>query len=203
MKEFAVLESRKRRRIDPEEKKNLVIKAARRLFVQKGFHNVPITSIVESSGVSTGAIYSYFPTKEDLAKYIHEQTIGGFLELFMARLEGRQTTYDKLRAFAELVFELTESDPDLMEYFIFMRHDEFIRGCAPVCFSEPFKIIRAIVTEGIARGDLRPGDFFLTAVSFTGAILRPCELRLCCVLETPLPEVAEELITSAWAAIRA
>lgn len=194
---------KKGRRIDPEDKRGRVVQAARRLFVQKGYHNVSIPNIVEASGVSTGAIYSYFATKEELARHIHEETLADFHARFTGRLEGRETTYEKLRAFAEVVFEAVESDPDLMEYLLFMRHGEFMQECSPLCFTEPFRLIQDVMKEGIARGDLRPGDFFVSGVSFTGVILRAAELRLQCVLEKPLPDLAEELISNAWASIRA
>ncbi|MDA3902551.1 MAG: TetR/AcrR family transcriptional regulator, partial [Desulfuromusa sp.] len=56
-----------KRTINPEEKILKVIHAARRLFVEHGYCGVSIPNIVSASGVSTGAIYSYFKDKETLA----------------------------------------------------------------------------------------------------------------------------------------
>jgi len=146
---------------------------------------------------------SYFPNKAELARFIHEQTLDYFQSQFLVRLVGKITTYEKLRAFAELVYELAESEPDLMEYLLFMRHSEFMQGSPPICFTQPFNLLRQIIAEGMARGEVKQGDFFLMGVSFTGAVLRAVELRFCCVLETPLTEIADTLIENAWAAIRA
>jgi len=192
-----------KRRIDPEEKKARVMQTARRLFVQQGFHNVSIPAIVKESGVSTGAIYSYFPNKEALALEIHEQTLDEFNSLFCQRLAGRDTAYQRLRAFAELAIDLAETDPDVMEYLLFMRHGEFMKGTAPICFSEPFRMIRQIIAEGMQKGEILEGDVFISGISFTGAILRAVELRFRCVLDRPLHEIAEPLIANAWAAIKA
>ncbi len=193
----------RRYKIDSQGKRARVVKAARRLFVEKGYHSVTIPDIVAASGVSTGAIYNYFANKESLARYIHERTLADFQEMFEQRLESRSSTCEKLRAFAELVFDLAESEPDMMEYLLFMRHCEFMQNAAPICFTEPFQLIRQIVAEGIEKGEVKPGDFFISAVSYTGAILRPVELRFRCVLEKPLHDIAEELIANAWAAIKA
>lgn len=191
-----------KRRIDPEEKKGRVMQTARRLFVQQGYHNVSVPTIVKESGVSTGAIYSYFPNKEALAHHIHEQTLEEFNSLFLQRLAGRETAYLRLRAFAELAFDLAETDPDVMEYLLFMRHGEFMQDAAPICFSEPFRMIRQIIAEGMQAGEIRKGDVFISGISFTGAILRAVELRFRCVLDRPLHEIAEPLIDNAWAAIK-
>ncbi len=58
----------KKRTINPEKKMTKVLLTARRLFVENGYYGVSIPSIVKASGVSTGAIYSYFKDKEGLAK---------------------------------------------------------------------------------------------------------------------------------------
>ncbi len=191
------------RKIDPDEKKKRVLDAARRLFVKRGYFGVSIPDIVEASGVSTGAIYRYFSNKETMARHLHQQTLSDFQQLFERRLAGKTGTYERLRAFADLVFDLTESDPDMMEYLLFMRHGEFMPGAVPLCFTEPFQLIREFVEEGVRAGEIKEGDNFLTAVCYTGVILRPADLRLRCVLERPLPEVADDLANIAWAAIQA
>lgn len=185
------------------DKSQQVILAARKLFVDRGYYRVSIPDIVQASGVSTGAIYHHFGTKENLARVIHQQTLAEFQATFNERLLGKESARDKLRAFADLVFEITETDPERMEYMLFMKHDEFVNESLPICFTEPFRFIQRTVKWGIELGELRPGNFFLSAISFTGVILRPVELRLLCVLDLPLTQVGDEIFANAWAAIRA
>lgn len=191
------------RSINPQVKYEKILKFAHRLFVEKGYHRVSIPNIVEASEISTGAIYNLFGNKEEIARTLHQEITDGFMHQFQARLENCLTTYQKLRAFAELVYDLTESDPDTVEYFLFMRHNEFIGGIAPVCMTEPFKLIREIVQEGMACGDIKKGDYFVCAVTYTGAVLRPAQLHLECVLPQPLSECRDAFIANAWAAIKA
>lgn len=191
-----------RRTIDPEDKAKRILRAASRLFVEKGYHRVTIPDIVEASGVSTGAIYNLFENKENLARTLHANTLQEFHELFLDRLQGRLTTFEKLSAFAEVVFELTENEPELMDYLMFMRLPEFMEDSTPVCLTAPFIKIREIVQEGMLAGEIKQGDYFANAISFTGAILRPAQLRLQCVLPSPLSETGSTFIANAWAAIR-
>lgn len=192
-----------KREIDPDRKIESVTRAARQLFVKNGFYSVSIPSIVEASGVSTGAIYNLFGNKENLARLIHEKTLADFQEMFLARVSARPNTSEKLRAFAELIFDLTETEPDMMEYMLFMKHAEFMSDCPPICFTEPFRLIQQIISEGIMRGEVRQGDFIVAGLSYTGVILRAAELRLLCVLQTPLHEISEDLIRNAWDGIKA
>jgi len=198
----AVNNEKKKRTIDPEDKARRIFTSARKLFVDKGYHRVSIPDIVRHSGVSTGAIYNLFGSKENLARVLHKKTLGDFHEMFLQRLQNRETTFAKLRTFAELVYELTEEDPAMMEYLLFMKHVEFMEDVPPVCFSEPFQVLRRVITEGMEQGEIKPGDTFLTAVSFTGAILRPAQLRIQCVLMEPLTALIDQLMANAWAAIK-
>lgn len=192
----------KKRHINPEEKMNRVLRVARELFVEKGYHNVTIPTIVKATGVSTGAIYSYFTNKETLARRIHENTMHDFQAMLQERIEDASSIREKLEAFATLCFDITESDPVMMEYMLYMKHSEFMSDAVPVCFTEPFKMVRQIISEGIESGDIRNQEVFVAAISYTGVVIRAIELKLMCVVSTDLHDLAPDLLQNAWAAIK-
>ncbi|OGO32689.1 MAG: hypothetical protein A2Z29_04955 [Chloroflexi bacterium RBG_16_56_11] len=43
-----------------------IMKAAYQCFVEKGFHNTTMQDIYRATGLSPGAVYNYFPSKEDI-----------------------------------------------------------------------------------------------------------------------------------------
>lgn len=45
-----------------------ILKAARQVFVEKGFHRANIDDVVAASGLSVGAIYGYFRNKDELIR---------------------------------------------------------------------------------------------------------------------------------------
>ena len=192
----------KKRQIAPREKMAKVLQVARELFVEKGYHNVSIPAIVEASGVSTGAIYSYFANKESLARQIHEDTLNEFQQMLQERLEHAATIREQLEAFAQLSFDIAESDPVMMEYMLYMKHAEFMTDATPICFTEPFKKIRQIIQQGMDDGVIRRQDVYAAAITYTGVVLRAVELRLLCVIDKPLQEIAPDLFENAWAAIK-
>lgn len=192
----------KKRHINPEEKMSRVLRVARELFVEKGYHNVTIPAIVKASGVSTGAIYSYFTNKETLAQRIQENTMHDFQAMLQERLEDASTIREKLEAFAILCFDITESDPVMMEYMLYMKHSEFMSDAVPICFTEPFKLVRQIISEGIESGDIRSQEVYVAAISYTGVVIRAIELKLMCVVSTNLHDLAPDLLQNAWAAIK-
>ncbi|WP_409272794.1 TetR/AcrR family transcriptional regulator [Neobacillus sp. SCS-31] len=49
-----------------EERKNLILKAAKEIFISKGFNATTIQDIINHSGVSRGGVYTYFKNTEDV-----------------------------------------------------------------------------------------------------------------------------------------
>ncbi|WP_442598647.1 TetR family transcriptional regulator [Neobacillus sp. D3-1R] len=49
-----------------EERKNLILQAAKEVFIKKGFNGTTIQDIINHSGVSRGGVYTYFKNTEDV-----------------------------------------------------------------------------------------------------------------------------------------
>jgi AcrR family transcriptional regulator len=60
------LGSPEKRKKKKENKKNTILKAARKLFFDRGFKFVTVDSIAAKAGVSKGSIYLYFDSKEEI-----------------------------------------------------------------------------------------------------------------------------------------
>lgn len=52
----------------PEEKKNKIIKAAKKEFSRVPFEQTSIKNIVEDAEIARGSFYQYFGSKEDLLR---------------------------------------------------------------------------------------------------------------------------------------
>ena len=68
-----------------------ILDAARDLFVAEGYQNVSIRKIAERIEYSPAAIYSYFPSKDDIFLALAEE---GFRMLFDSRRVEREATRD-------------------------------------------------------------------------------------------------------------
>ncbi|NYF56818.1 TetR/AcrR family transcriptional regulator [Micromonospora purpureochromogenes] len=54
-----------------------ILAAARRCFLRDGFHNTSMQDVIAEAGLSVGAVYRYFPSKNDLITSIAQSVIGG------------------------------------------------------------------------------------------------------------------------------
>lgn len=186
--------------IDIKEK---IFRSAQRLFVKKGFHNTSIPEIVSEAGVSTGAVYHYFKSKDDLAKYIHIQAVEQFLTKFKAEVGIKTKTKDKISAYVAMMFDWTEQDPIMVEYLLYARPKEVLDKCMTVCSEEGLSVVKEIVTGGMQANDLRTMNHSVAAAALSGIIVRLIELRLDGLIDIPLTEIITETAETIWFSLRA
>ena len=66
----------------PEETVNLILDVAFRLFMEKGYEHTSIQDIIDNlGGLSKGAIYHHFKSKEDIMAYLRPIGLIGLIEV--------------------------------------------------------------------------------------------------------------------------
>ncbi|TDC64453.1 TetR/AcrR family transcriptional regulator [Micromonospora sp. KC207] len=59
-----------------------ILDAARRCFLRDGFHRTSMQDVIAEAGLSVGAVYRYFPSKNHLITAIAQSVIGGADHIF-------------------------------------------------------------------------------------------------------------------------
>ena len=72
---YPVTRRQRVRRRPREEVRDDLLAAAARVFARRGFHGASVEAIFEDAGLSTGAIYSNFASKEELFLTLYEERI--------------------------------------------------------------------------------------------------------------------------------
>lgn len=78
------------------EKREAIIKAALKLFTERGFDGTPTALISQEAGVATGTLFRYFPTKEELINSTYITAKDHFARKMIVGVEGHRTLEDKL-----------------------------------------------------------------------------------------------------------
>jgi AcrR family transcriptional regulator len=98
--------------------KKAIIKAAKKVFLERGYVNTTIEKIAAEARVSKGAIYLYFPSKDDLYMSLLVpvmQDLGRMLQELEEKVSqnGAITGEDVVRGFFHCFKKVYENDPDI------------------------------------------------------------------------------------------
>jgi hypothetical protein len=113
------------------------------------------------------------------------------------------TSKQRCRAVIELLFHITETEPEVMEFILYAKHKEFLPGKSPICSSKPFQKMREFVIDGITNGEIYPIDDLVAASSLYGGALRMIYLHLDGVLDFSLQDKLEDVWECAWRSVAA
>jgi TetR/AcrR family transcriptional regulator, fatty acid metabolism regulator protein len=149
----------------PEKLKQRLYPVVLDFFAENDFHQVNIRKISDVSGVSTGTIYKYFRSKEELILDILEEKIEELKPLTLTHLQGLESTREKFRKAFWVLMDYYDRNPGLaITFFItvptrtWMQRESFARY-------DVHDIIAKIAAAGRQRHEIDPG---LTDAQITG-----------------------------------
>ncbi|MFW2365696.1 MAG: TetR/AcrR family transcriptional regulator [Desulforhopalus sp.] len=180
------------------DRRELILSAALKLFTERGYFNTSVHDIQRQAKVSIGSIYHHFDNKEAIAKALFSQIESNMTIVISDIIHDVVSTHDRCKAVMSYLFEATEKNPDIMQYMLYAKHQEFMPNELPVCSSRPFSLMKEMVLEGIETGEIRRLDLNVAAVTVFGGAIRLIFLRMDGVLEEPLPTYLEECWACAW-----
>lgn len=179
-----------------------IFHTAQKLFVEKGYHNTSIPDVVKEAGVSTGAVYHHFSSKEELAREIHKSAVEQYLDKYAEAVRPKESAYDKIRAYTSLMFRWAEDDPVMVQYLLYARPKEVLNKPLSVCSEEGLQGSMEIVDTGIRRHEIKSMDSFLAAAAISGPLIRMIELRLDGFIKNSLVEYVEATANTIWLAVK-
>jgi len=184
--------------MDPRDR---VLATALRLFTRKGYFSTSMRDITRESAVSTGSVYHYFKDKEGVAAALYQSMIERMRDALQQIDSEHGTAHDRCRAIIALLFRLTEEEPEVMHYMLYTRHVEFLPQERPVCSSEPFELMRAMVQAGIEAGEIEAMDVLVASTCLFGGAIRMITSRLDGIVDKPLDEYLDEVWACSWRAV--
>ncbi|HEY3815392.1 MAG TPA: TetR/AcrR family transcriptional regulator [Caulobacteraceae bacterium] len=150
--------------------------AALEVFAAHGFAAAKLEDIAALAGLSKAALYLYFPTKLDLFNAVVSARAAPNLDAIAAALEAEPVAFadlatrlltgiavvleqPQLRAMARMVIAESRNFPELARLW----HDRVV--------ARALTLFTRIIADGQTRGEVRPGDPRLMAMSMVGPMM--------------------------------
>lgn len=172
-------------------KRSQMVAAALRLFADRGIKATTVRDIAQEAGVTEGALYRHFESKEQLAQSLFEECAAIFYDSLSQSLAGVQGARAQLGALANGLFDFAEAHPEAYEY-VMARHHDNVAGPRPG-MRLPKDLFVQIMREGMAAGELRSMDPHLAAAMMIGMCLRTVFFWNRGMIEATREEVVAEI----------
>ena len=137
-----------------------ILAAATKVFSEKGYHSSTIQDVVRESGLSVGAIYTYFSGKEELIRLSCDQIATRGLEQLAERLAPATSTAERLaiaiRLYVETIddYEGAPGQVTLLQAWAEADREPAVREMLAGRRERLVGAGRVLIAQGIASGEL-------------------------------------------------
>ena len=154
-----------------------IVLAARRLIAIGGFRATSVTAVAKEVGLSTGAIYRYFPSKAQLFVEVLTDAVTHEVEILRAIVDRPESAVQRLRAAVSSFTSRALAGPNLAYAFIAEPTETEVEAARLVCRQQFSEVFKDLLRQGIAAGEFPAQPIEIGAAcivgAFTEAIVRP------------------------------
>ncbi len=150
-----------------EDTRQRLLKAARRLFAERGYDGASVRAITRAAGSNVAAVGYHFGSKEALYKEVIRAMDDPLAERIVALSRDEDTPVrQRIRILLQEVFQPLWDNPDQTRFMVELRlyRTEWLADLAQILAPITEALIR-LVQQGQSEGTIRAGDPLLLAMS--------------------------------------
>ena len=170
------------------------------LFVNQGVTETTIRDIAQGAGIAEGALYRHYKGKDELILALFSRHYAAFAQRLDALQASREHTRDKLAAMVEECCRIFDEDPVLFRFLLLVQHHSLQRVEGP---HSPVEVVRAVLAQGMERGEILRGDPDLATALVMGVIVQPATFKTYGRLPGPMRPLAARLTAACWHVLQA
>jgi len=148
-----------------EETRSRILEAAVKQFSVSGYNKASVDSICEQAGVSKGAFYHHFQTKQDVFLAL----LDGWLQIFDQAVEASKDqtvpeTFQQMTDYFPYIFESASDNlPMFLEFLLQASRDDKVWQASIAPYRRYHKHFASLIKKGIAEGSFVEVDPNLAA----------------------------------------
>ena len=156
-----------------DDRRKQILKAAVKVFAEKGYHGCRISDVAEEAGVAYGLVYHYYGNKDGLLASVFDTNWAFFSKAVDGIAESGASMRDKLSQIVELAFQAFEMAPLVVKVLVleFGRNARLGEALDNPQVARVFKSIGRIFEDGKKTRELHEGiDPAAMSILFMGAL---------------------------------
>lgn len=159
-----------------------IVKSALELFAEKGYDGTTINDIAKAAGITPGAIYRHFKSKEELGKAIFDTLIGNYSRELTELVESQVGLQERIRNTVLITYRYYEKYPAAVCFALKSQHNFWDSLGAGII--HPHLIFNRIITEGLQSGQIASGTPVTLGGMLTGAMMEPLTFHFYLIKES-------------------
>ena len=137
-----------------------ILVAARACFLRKGLHNTSMQDLIKEAGLSVGAVYRYFKSKDEIIAAIAGGVVGGIRRRIDEIATEHLPLFESLSVLLDVIDEQTGADgafPIALQVWAESTVDPAIQTIVYERYTGLRASVRVLVVQAAERGELPPG----------------------------------------------
>jgi AcrR family transcriptional regulator len=180
--------------------KSKIEETAQRLFVERGVAETSIREIAIEAGVSQGAMYNHYQSKEELAWTLFSKNFSE-LGLEARRLVQEHKGIDaRLLEIIRYIFNRFDRDWIFVSYVFFARHQHLKRVTRRI--GNPYAVVRWVIAEAVREGEIPQQNVALATSMVAGAMIQVIDSRILDLIPGPLGSYADPVTAACLKLLR-
>lgn len=175
----------------PIQKRDAIEQAVVHVVAKHGLHGSTIQDIAESANVSSGLLYRYWKSRDDLARDVYRTAVAKIVDRLATIAAGEPDVRAKLRQMVITFLQFADAEPLLLRFLLLAQHD--LAASVPEQ-SSIRGLVGAIVRDGIAQGLIVRMPVEIATQVFLGIVLQPAVGSTYGHVPTPLSRHADDII---------
>jgi AcrR family transcriptional regulator len=154
-----------------EERRSQILEAASAVFARLGFHEARMDDIAHEAGLSKGALYLYYNSKDAiiaaLLRFFFDQELGMLRRLLQAGSEqpAREQLLMVNRRMGEAMKWMEAMRPIAFEFYAIAARQKNVRQFLKEYFKEYRQLLALLIQRGVESGEFKPLDAQSVAIT--------------------------------------
>ncbi len=177
-------------------RKDDIIAATVRLVAQNGVKAATIREIARAAGVTEGAIYRHYVSKEELCLEIYSQIVTEMANMKQRIAANDAPIREKIREWIQISYEFFDHHPEGFTFILLTTHN-FPENKREITVRQG-RIFMEMIKSAVATEEIKPIAPELALSHFTGVMLNVPRLINEGLLEGPASRYFEAVADAVW-----
>jgi len=161
----------KRGRPPKEDRREAILDAALRCFVDRGFYGTSIPEIAEKAAIASGTIYHYFESKEALVNALFRHWKGHIAQRVLTTFPGGAPSREQFRVMWHEIIAFAVAEPTAFAFIELHNHASYLDGESKVIDGQTKQFAHMMIRKAQLEGIIKPLDAWVLMELVFGAFI--------------------------------